>query len=435
MTTLPGDMLAFMQTIGDMPRHMVSDGYDQAMDLILQRAKDAGFMTVRHEYPSGHDCGTWIVPQKWTLRSARLMEKDGTVLFDSADNGLHCMSYSQPFSGTVSREELFEHLHTHANLPDAVPFEYCYYSKRWGLCCSADFKKTLTDDEYRVEIDCDFSDGHMVVGEIILPGKLDESFVLASHLCHAHQLNDGPIGSVISIEVLKALRDAGTNYTFRQIIMPETIGTAAWLGSNKHLIPLLRGGLFFEMLTTDLPFVLNTSYMNDSLSDRLYADIVTTEDAANRVERFNYGNDERQFNGPGVLVPMQALHRSNMSRYQEGQYDAYPEYHSDRDNMDLVTADKVRRAYDLILKMASAFDRYLVLPKANFLGEPFLSRYNLQRDHISSFGEFMDVVNMCDRGLTVMEAALRLGISPDEVIKNLTPLADVGLVDYQAIAK
>lgn len=435
MTTLPSDMLDFMRTIGELPRHLVSDGYNEAMDLLLERARDAGFMTVRHEYPTGFDCGTWIVPQKWTLNSARLMTADGAVLFDTADNGLHCMSYSQPFSGTVSREELFEHLHTHENLPDAIPFAYSYYAKRWGLCCSEDFKKTLTDAKYRVEIDCEFSDGHMAVGEIILPGRLDESFVLASHLCHPHQLNDGPIGSVISIEVLKALREQGTNYTFRQLIMPETIGTAAWLRSNVHLVPLLRGGLFCEMLTNDLPFVLNTSFTNDTLADRLFADVLAAEDEANRVERFNYGNDERQFNGPGVLVPMQALHRSNMSRFQKGQYDAFPEYHSDRDNMDLVTPDKVERAYDLILALATAFDRYLVLPKANFKGEPFLSRYNLQRDHISSFGEFMDMVNMCDRGLTVMEAALRLHVPPEEIINNLKPLADIGLVEYTAIAK
>lgn len=433
MPSLPNDTLEFMQTIGDMPRHLVSDGYNEAMDLLLERARSAGFMTVRHEYPSGFDCGTWIVPQKWTLRSARLMKTDGTVLFDAMDNGLHCMSYSQPFSGTVSRDELFEHLHTHENLPDAVPFAYCYYAKRWGLCCSEDFKQTLTDAEYTVEIDCEFTDDHMVVGEIILPGKLDESFVLSSHLCHPHQLNDGPIGSVISIEVLKALRDQGTNYTFRQIIMPETIGTAAWLKSNSHLIPLLRGGLFCEMLTNDLPFVLNASYMNDSLADRLFEEIVRAEHADNIFDRFNYGNDERQFNGPGVLVPMQALHRSKMSRYQEGQYDAYPEYHSDKDNMDLVTPEKVQRAYDLILELASAFDRYLVRPKANFKGEPFLSRYNLQRDHISSFGEFMDIVNMCDRGLTVKEAALRLRVSPDEVLKNLAPLVEIDLVEYEPI--
>jgi len=431
MPSLPKDMLDFMQVIGELPRHLVSDGYNEAMDLLLERAKRDGFMTIRHEFPSGYDCGTWIVPQKWTLRSARLLKTDGTLLFDAKDNGLHCMSYSQPFSGTVNRDELFDHLHTHENLPDAVPFAYCYYAERWGLCCSEDFKKTLTDDEYTVKIDCEFSDGHMTVGEIVLPGKLDESFVLASHLCHPHQINDGPIGSVISIEVLKALREQGTNYTFRQLIMPETIGTAAWLNSNSYLIPLLRGGLFCEMLTNDLPFVLNSSYMNDSLADRLFEEIVLEENSANIFDRFNYGNDERQFNGPGVLVPMQALHRSKMSRFQKGQYDAYPEYHSDKDNMDLITTEKVQRAYELMLKLAQSFDRQLVIPKANFKGEPFLSRYNLQRDHISSFGEFMDIVNMCDRGLTVFEAAKHLNISPDAVLEALEPLAEIGLVEYE----
>jgi len=435
MIPIPGDMLDFMRTIGELPRHLISDGYNQAMDLLLDRAREAGFQTIRHEYPTGYDCGTWIVPQKWTLRSARLMKLDGTVLLDAADNGLHCLSYGQPFSGTVGREELFAHLCTHENLPDAVPFDYSYYRERWGLCCSGNFKKGLTDEKYRVEIDCEFSDGHMVVGEIVLPGRLDESFVLASHLCHPHQLNDGPIGSVVCIEVLKALREKGTNYTFRQLIMPETIGTAAWIHSNRHLLPTLRGGLFCEMLTNDLPFVLNTSFMNDSKADRLFEEIIKAESGKNRVERFNYGNDERQFNGPGVLVPMQALHRSNMSRFQPGQYDAFPEYHSDRDNMDLVSEEKVAHSASLIFELVDKFDRFLVLPKAKFLGEPFLSRYNLQRDHISSFGEFMDVINMCDRGMTVLEAARHLEIDPDTLLRNLEPLVGIGLVEYTAIPK
>lgn len=433
MIPLPGDMLDFMQTIGELDRHLVSDGYDKAMDLLLDRARKAGFQTVRHEYPTGYDCGTWIVPKKWTLHSARLLRTDGTVLFDAKDNGLHCVSYSQPFSGIVSRDTLFEHLHTHENLPDAVPFEYSYYREQWGLCCSENFKQELTDDEYRVEIDCEFSDGHMVVGEIILPGTLDESFVLASHLCHPHQLNDGPIGSVMGIEALKKLREKGVNYTFRQLIMPETIGSAAWIHSNRHLLPSIRGGLFCEMLTNDVPFVLNSSYMNDSLADELFGEIVLAESSDNRVERFNYGNDERQFNGPGVLVPMQALHRSKMSRFQPGQYDAFPEYHSDRDNMSLVTEAKVQRATDLIYELLRQFDDYLVIPEAHFRGEPFLSRYNLQRDHISSFGEFMDVVNMCDRGLTLFEAAQHLQLSPEDLLKNLKPLVDIDLVSFATV--
>lgn len=433
MSSIPKDIIPFMQTIGELPRHLVSDGYNEALDLLLERAQAAGLQTVRHEYPTGYDCGTWQVPPKWTLHHARLIDAKGKVLFDSEQNGLHCMSYSDSFSGTVSREQLFEHLHTHANIDNAVPFAYSYYKKQWGLCCSENFKKTLTDNEYRVEIKTTFSDSHMPVGEIILRGTLDESFIIASHLCHPHQLNDGPIGSVVGIELLKALKKTGPNYTFRQLIMPETVGTAAWISSNKHLIPTLRGGLFCEMLTIDLPFVLNYSFMNDSLADRLFEEIVKEEASDNRCERFNYGNDERQFNGPGVLVPMQAIHRSNMHRFQLGQYDAYPEYHSDMDNIDLVSEENILRAYDIILKMLTSFDDYMVRPIAKFKGEPFLSRYNLQRDHISSFSEFMDIVNMCDRGLTIYEISKVLKVRPEKILNNLKPLIDIALIEYAAV--
>jgi aminopeptidase-like protein len=432
MYRMPQDTIEFMDKIGRIPRHLISDGYSEAMGMLLERARMARLETVHYCFPTGYDCGTWIIPEKFTLRSAKLSSTDGNVLLDAEDNGLICMSYSLPFFGKVTRNELFEHLHTHENLPDAVPFAYNYYNSDWGLCCSENFKKSLTDDEYIVEIDTAFSKGHMEVGEIIVPGQLDETFILASHLCHPHQLNDGPIGAIIGIEVLKKLREQGVKHTFRLLVMPETIGSVAWISKNKVLIPLIRGGLFCEMLTVDLPFRLNYSYMNNSLVDRLFEEIVKKEDKDNICERFNYGNDERQFNGPGVLVPMLALHRSNMSRFQEGRYDAYPEYHSEKDNIDLVTKEKVQRAYDLILAMLSKFDSYLVKPMANFKGEPCLSRFKLHLDNLTSFGEFMDIVNMCDRGMTIYEIGKYMELDPGAVVKNLKPMEGAGLVRYEA---
>ncbi len=427
---LSDDILPFLDALGRLPRHLISDGYDQGLDMLLDRARTKGLLTVLHEYPTGYDCGTWIIPEKWTLRSARLLDLEGRVLLDAADNGLVCMSYSQPFSGVVSREELLGHLHIHENLPDAVPFMFSYYRRNWGLCCSRTFRDALADAAYRVEIDAVFSPGRMRVAEIVVPGKWAESFVLAAHMCHPHQLNDGPLGAALCLDVLESLAAAGTGHTIRLLVGPETVGTAAWLSRNRECVAGLRGGLFCEMLTVDLPFVLNASFWGDSLLDALFAEIVRAEAPDNRVERFNYGNDERQFNGPGVDVPMAALHRSHMSRFQEGRYDAYPEYHSDRDDMRLVSPDKLARAAALIRDLVAAFDRYLAVPRAAFRGEPFLSRYDLHDTSLDSFSAFMDVVNTTGRGLTVFEIGRRLGLAPEAVRTALDALAAKGLMEF-----
>ena len=91
-----------------LPRDIVSDGYDTALRALSTQVP----MTV-HEYPTGTECWTWLVPEKWTCKEAWLETLDGRRLFSYADNPLHVVSYSLPIDREVSREELFEHLHVH----------------------------------------------------------------------------------------------------------------------------------------------------------------------------------------------------------------------------------------------------------------------------------------------------------------------------------
>src|SRR5579871_3775111 len=161
-----------------LPRDIVSDGYDAALRALATQVP----MQV-HEYPTGTECWTWLVPEKWSCREARLETSKGDVLFSYRDNPLHAVSYSLPFEGTVTRDELFRHLHTHPRLDDAIPFIFKYYERDWGLCCSKNLKESLNDVSYRVVIDSDFSFGSLKVGECIAQGKSDKTFVLCAHLC------------------------------------------------------------------------------------------------------------------------------------------------------------------------------------------------------------------------------------------------------------
>ncbi len=114
-----------------LPRDIVSNGYDAALRALATQLP----MTI-HEYPTGMEAWTWVVPEKWTCHEAYLETLDGRRLFSYADHPLHVVSYSLPFEGVVSREELLAHLHAHPRIPDAVPFIFKYYERDWGLCCS-----------------------------------------------------------------------------------------------------------------------------------------------------------------------------------------------------------------------------------------------------------------------------------------------------------
>ncbi len=122
-------MLDLIHELWFLKRDILSDDFDRA----LSRLGDELPMTI-HEYPTGEPCWTWRVPEKWTCRQAYLETLDGRRLLDYADHPLHVVSYSLPYDGVVSRDELLRHLHVHPRLPEAIPFVFKYYERDWGLC-------------------------------------------------------------------------------------------------------------------------------------------------------------------------------------------------------------------------------------------------------------------------------------------------------------
>jgi aminopeptidase-like protein len=310
-----------------LPRDIVSDGYDQALDILASQVE----MTI-HEYPTGRECFTWVVPDKWTCREAWLETLDGERLFSYADNPLHVMSYSESVDQVVDRETLLKHLYTHPLLEDAIPFVFSYYKRRWGLACSRRLKEALQNDHYRVRIDSEFTQGSLKVGEVVLPGESEQCFVLCAHLCHPRLVNDGLSGVVAGLQVMQELvrRREKPRYTYRLVILPETIGSAAYLSHNQHLIPLMKGGVFLEMLALPYPHALQRSYQGDSEMDRCAEIILRDLDPESWSDDFLKVilNDERMFNAPGVRCPMVSVSRVRPKGHAE-----YPhlEYHSDFD--------------------------------------------------------------------------------------------------------
>lgn len=437
-------VLENLEKIANLPRHLISDGYDEALAIIEKIAIDKDLTFKTHSYPSGHDCGTWIIPEKWTLIRARVTNSRGNVIIDSDIDPMACMSYSLSFEGVVTKDELKKHLYTCSYQPKATPFIFKYYKRDWGLCVSQDLKDKLDDDEYSVSIQTEFSNGFLKVGEIIVEGEVSESFVIASHLCHPFMVNDGPIGVFPTMDILQRLKADGAYYTYRQLIVPENIGSAAWLSSNETLIPKLRGGLFVEMLGTDLPMRLHRSFRGDTLIDKMFEKVVREHSESAEIDEFVYANDERQFNGPGVDIPMLGLNRSWMSREQTTNA-AFAHYHTNLDTVDNINKTNFKEAIEVLEDLIVSFERYAIKPKPLFVGEPFLHRYNAHIDCFESEDEklflsklskstlVMDVLFKCGHGLTIYEISCHLSESED-VIKAITDrFKKLGLLAYQPI--
>src|SRR5271157_903106 len=411
-----------------LPRDIVSDGYDAALRALSTQVP----MTV-HEYPTGTECWTWLVPEKWTCKEGWLETLDGRRLFSYEDTPLHVVSYSLPIDREVSREELFQHLHVHPGLPDAIPFVFKYYERDWGLCCSRKLKESLRDDRYRVVIRSEFSYGTLKVGEVIVPGTSSETFVLCAHLCHPAMVNDDLSGIVVGLKVIQdLLKRQDLRYTYRFLVLPETIGSAAYLSHQEELIPKMIGGLFLEMLGLKYPHALQFSFAGDTEVDRCLSQALKESDPHGWTGPFRtvVGNDERQFNAPGVRVPMLSL--SRVVQGNKGCWRYFPEYHSSQDTPELASSARLAESRDLVLKMIDTIEGNQV-PVNRYHGEIFCSRYGLNIDvYANPEGNraLFDIIFLIDGTRSVAEIARICGVSVESTRSVVDELCQLGLVEY-----
>jgi len=391
-------MLDLINELWFLKRDIVSEDFDRALFRLAEEAP----MQI-HTYPTGETCWTWRVPEKWTCQEAYLETLDGQRLLDYAEHPLHVVSYSLPFEGEVGRAELLEHLHVHPWHPEAIPYVFKYYERDWGLCASQKTRDSLKDDVYRVVIRSRFEAGTLKVGEIVIPGRSDQTFVLAAHLCHPAMVNDDLSGVVVGLEVARTLL-AGPQpyYTYRILILPETIGSVAYLSHNENLIPQMRGGLFLEMLGND------QSYLG------AYRTIID--------------NDERQFNAPGVRVPMLSL--SRVVAPKSSGKPPYPEYHSSLDTPAIVTQKRLEASKAVVLGLLQAWENNLYIVN-NFKGEIFCSGYGIWVDYrVNPEGHrrLFEIMERCDGQHTVADIATELGVPFQAVWEIVHLLEEKGLV-------
>ncbi|HWR50102.1 MAG TPA: DUF4910 domain-containing protein [Bryobacteraceae bacterium] len=428
--TLPpaASMEQIVSALWRLPRDIVSDGFDVA----LQALADQLPMRI-HEFPSGTECWDWIVPEKWTCAEAWLETLDGRKVFSYADHPLHVVSYSLPFAGRVSRDELFRHLHVHPWLPDAIPFNFKYYERDWGLCCTQRQRDALQDEAYRVVIRSDFAYSTLKTGEIVVPGRTDKSIVLCAHLCHPAMVNDDLTGVAVGVEVIrKLLARKAPRYTYRFVIVPETIGSIAWLSRNEELTPEIKGGLFLEMLGRATPHALQLSFDGNTEVDLCFKLALQEHDPNGWTGEYRsiIGNDERQFNGPGVRIPMLSLSRVLPPSAPEW---PYREYHSSADTPELVPSGSLDESARLVLRMIEYIEENVV-PVNEFKGEPFCSRYGLHIDAYSNpegNRELFRILDLIDGSLSVAEIARRTSVPFDAVRDVVKKLGQVGLVSIR----
>jgi aminopeptidase-like protein len=324
-----------------------------------------------NEVPSGTAALDWTVPMEWNIRGGSISTLSGRRLVDFADHNLHVMGYSKPVWEVLSRVELAQHVHTLPDQPDLIPYRTGYFANDWGFCLPHKLWQTMTDEQYRVEIDSDLSSGSMTYGELFLPGQTDQEVLVTCHICHPSLANDNLSGIAVmtALAMRQARRTRRLGYRF--LFLPATIGAITWLDRNQTMLDRVRHGLVLTCLGDTSAFHYKESRSGATI-DRAVAHVLRHSGHQFEIMPFNpYGYDERQFCSPGFDLPVGCLMR--------GVHGTFSEYHTSADNLEFVRPECLDQSYALIESILDLLDQNRTFERVDGRGEPQLGRRGLYR--------------------------------------------------------
>ncbi len=322
-------------------------------------------------FNSGAKVFDWVVPPEWNIQDAFIAKLNGEKIIDFKKNNLHIVNYSSPVKKIISKTELLKHLHSIPKKKNTIPYITSYYKKYWGFCLSESDKKLLKDEKFIVKINSNFDNkGKLHYGELLIKGKSKKEILIHTYICHPRLANNEISGPTVTTYLANYFSKKKNNFSIRFLFLPETIGTIAYLNKNyKYLKENTIGGYVITCVGDERNYSFLESKKNDSLSNKVARDIFKK----NKIKYKNYsflhrGSDERQYNSPGIDLPIASIMRTK--------YGVYPEYHTSDDNFKVVTKKGLTDSFRLIKDIIEKFDKEII-PISTFKCEPFLSKRKL----------------------------------------------------------
>jgi len=347
-----------------------------------------------YEIPSGTKVFDWVIPDEWNIREAYVENSKGERIIDFMESNLHVVNYSIPYEGALNLDELKEHLHTLPDQSDLIPYVTSYYNKDWGFCLSHNDFLKLDNDIYSVKIDSTLKPGHLTYAELIIPGESDEEILLSTYICHPSMANNELSGPVVATFLAKELSNRELHYTYRFVFVPETIGSIAYLSKNlDHIKNNVVAGYVLTCVGDPGSFSYLCTRKENTLSDRVALHVLNNSAEEYKVYSFlDRGSDERQYNAPGIDLPIGSLMRTK--------YGSYPEYHTSGDNLDFVTSEALQGSLDMYLRCINVLENNRTY-KTKILGEPQLGKRGLYsnlsfKGSAESARKMKDLLAYCD---------------------------------------
>ena len=344
------------------------------------------------EVPTGTPVFDWEVPNEWNIQDAYVKDSSGNRVIDFKKSNLHVVSYSIPFQGKLSLEELKKHLHTRPMQPDVIPYVTDYYNEDWGFCLSQNDYDNLAEGTYEVKIDATLAPGSLTYADLVIPGRSKKEILISTYICHPSMANNELSGPVVTTELARhVLSLKGDHpYTYRFVFVPESIGSMTYLSKYlSHLQENVIAGYVVTCIGDSSHFSYVRSRRENTLVDRVTEHVLQADHSQYKTYDFiDCGDDNKNYNAPGIDLPMGSIMRSK--------YRTYDEYHTSADNLDIISPDKLEEAFNLLVQCLSILENNNTY-KLTTIGIPKLGKYGLFPTLSTGIGDqFMkNIINFC----------------------------------------
>lgn len=406
-------------------RSITGEGFRKSLNIIKNELNLHNLNVF--EVPTGTKCFDWEVPKEWNIRDAYIVDPDGKKICDFNICNLHVIGYSSPINKEVSLDELQEHLYSLPDQPNAIPYITSYYKERWGFCISQNERDKLLPGQYKVYIDSELKAGSLTYGELIIPGEKQEEIFISSYLCHPSMANNELSGPIVTAFLAKWLLSLeNRKYTYRIIIIPETIGSITYLSRNyNEMKKNIIAGFNVSCVGDDRAYSYLPSRTGETLADKVAKHVL--KHAQPNFVSYSFldrGSDERQYCSAGIDLPVCSIMRTK--------YGCYPEYHTSLDDLNLVTPSGLFGGYNILKQSIECLESNETL-KMTVLCEPQLGKRGLYptistKNSGATVRNMMNFLAYCDGFSTNLEIAEKINTPLWELIDTIKKLKSADLL-------
>jgi len=389
-------------------RSITGPGAKKTLQIIKSEFND---LKIKKEN-SGKKIFDWVIPPEWQINNAFVTDKYNNKIINFKLNNLHVVNYSIPIKKQFTKKLLLNKIHTIKKKPNAIPYITSYYKKNWGFCVTHDHKKQIDktykeNDKFFVQIDSKLKkEGNLYYGELLLKGKSTQEILITTYICHPSMANNELSGPIVSMCLIEHFKKKKLEKSLRFIFVPETIGALNFLEKNLNKLKKnLIGGFNLSCIGDERKYGCILTKKENSLPD--HAILEAYKKLNLKFKKYSFlkkGSDERQYNSPGIDLPIVSIFRSK--------YGEYPEYHTSLDDFTVVTEKGIKGGFT-VAKEAIEILLKKIVPKNKILGEPFMQKRKLYSNinvskNINPKRDYMNFLQYADGTLDLNQVSKKI---------------------------